>query len=349
MIRRPPRPTLSSSSAASDVYKRQGINAEYMGGHGARHLILIHGRQVAVRGDVRRALAVEDAGVGKTGIGGELPEHVLHHGQLGGQGTPFGLLVRLAPGHPAEDGGQVALHGVHLGRVQPEQIGLDQPVTLPGEVVQPSRDHLLAAVGKQGQPFLLVSSPSACLLETARLARTRIPAEMTRTTARTTAILTPCPAPPRLIGTSLVLCCCVMTHSIWLFCGPPRRRRYFFFTRWNADFLLAGTCIQRNSSFTEYWGRQCLYLTWDRTMTVWLSKTQTSSGRYTTRTACPMLRMRSMTATMRMSSPENPSSRSAQNLAMAQSSQSPDFITNSVGEAQQSLWPQLALSSRQGH
>eukprot|EP00828_Plagiopyla_frontata_P047127 TRINITY_DN862_c0_g1_i15.p1 TRINITY_DN862_c0_g1~~TRINITY_DN862_c0_g1_i15.p1 ORF type:complete len:114 (+),score=45.93 TRINITY_DN862_c0_g1_i15:109-450(+) len=31
MIRRPPRSTLSSSSAASDVYKRQGINAEYMG------------------------------------------------------------------------------------------------------------------------------------------------------------------------------------------------------------------------------------------------------------------------------------------------------------------------------
>eukprot|EP00658_Telonema_sp_P-2_P056407 TRINITY_DN4485_c0_g2_i4.p1 TRINITY_DN4485_c0_g2~~TRINITY_DN4485_c0_g2_i4.p1 ORF type:complete len:182 (-),score=47.06 TRINITY_DN4485_c0_g2_i4:73-618(-) len=31
MIRRPPRSTLSSSSAASDVYKRQGINAEYGG------------------------------------------------------------------------------------------------------------------------------------------------------------------------------------------------------------------------------------------------------------------------------------------------------------------------------
>eukprot|EP00828_Plagiopyla_frontata_P037967 TRINITY_DN49813_c0_g1_i1.p1 TRINITY_DN49813_c0_g1~~TRINITY_DN49813_c0_g1_i1.p1 ORF type:complete len:276 (+),score=47.56 TRINITY_DN49813_c0_g1_i1:104-931(+) len=31
MIRLPPRSTLSSSSAASDVYKRQGINAEYMG------------------------------------------------------------------------------------------------------------------------------------------------------------------------------------------------------------------------------------------------------------------------------------------------------------------------------
>eukprot|EP00828_Plagiopyla_frontata_P014030 TRINITY_DN1850_c0_g1_i3.p2 TRINITY_DN1850_c0_g1~~TRINITY_DN1850_c0_g1_i3.p2 ORF type:complete len:221 (+),score=41.93 TRINITY_DN1850_c0_g1_i3:102-764(+) len=31
MIRRPPRSTLSSSSAASDVYKRQGIKAEYMG------------------------------------------------------------------------------------------------------------------------------------------------------------------------------------------------------------------------------------------------------------------------------------------------------------------------------
>eukprot|EP00658_Telonema_sp_P-2_P013534 TRINITY_DN15126_c0_g1_i3.p1 TRINITY_DN15126_c0_g1~~TRINITY_DN15126_c0_g1_i3.p1 ORF type:complete len:141 (+),score=36.25 TRINITY_DN15126_c0_g1_i3:123-545(+) len=29
MIRRPPRSTLSSSSAALDVYKRQGINAEY--------------------------------------------------------------------------------------------------------------------------------------------------------------------------------------------------------------------------------------------------------------------------------------------------------------------------------
>eukprot|EP00830_Metopus_es_P007832 TRINITY_DN17495_c0_g1_i2.p2 TRINITY_DN17495_c0_g1~~TRINITY_DN17495_c0_g1_i2.p2 ORF type:complete len:115 (+),score=45.86 TRINITY_DN17495_c0_g1_i2:9-353(+) len=31
MIRRPPRSTLDRSSAASDVYKRQGINAEYMG------------------------------------------------------------------------------------------------------------------------------------------------------------------------------------------------------------------------------------------------------------------------------------------------------------------------------
>eukprot|EP01016_Furgasonia_blochmanni_P018766 TRINITY_DN211_c0_g1_i1.p1 TRINITY_DN211_c0_g1~~TRINITY_DN211_c0_g1_i1.p1 ORF type:complete len:190 (+),score=74.41 TRINITY_DN211_c0_g1_i1:40-609(+) len=31
MIRRPPRSTQSRSSAASDVYKRQGINAEYMG------------------------------------------------------------------------------------------------------------------------------------------------------------------------------------------------------------------------------------------------------------------------------------------------------------------------------
>eukprot|EP00831_Metopus_contortus_P000038 TRINITY_DN10015_c0_g1_i5.p1 TRINITY_DN10015_c0_g1~~TRINITY_DN10015_c0_g1_i5.p1 ORF type:complete len:434 (-),score=69.53 TRINITY_DN10015_c0_g1_i5:36-1337(-) len=32
MIRRPPRSTQGVSSAASDVYKRQGINAEYMGG-----------------------------------------------------------------------------------------------------------------------------------------------------------------------------------------------------------------------------------------------------------------------------------------------------------------------------
>eukprot|EP00656_Telonema_subtile_P044728 TRINITY_DN50992_c0_g1_i1.p1 TRINITY_DN50992_c0_g1~~TRINITY_DN50992_c0_g1_i1.p1 ORF type:complete len:379 (-),score=71.27 TRINITY_DN50992_c0_g1_i1:183-1319(-) len=39
MIRRPPRSTLSSSSAASDVYKRQGINAEY-GGLEARHVLL---------------------------------------------------------------------------------------------------------------------------------------------------------------------------------------------------------------------------------------------------------------------------------------------------------------------
>eukprot|EP00658_Telonema_sp_P-2_P042998 TRINITY_DN3095_c0_g1_i2.p1 TRINITY_DN3095_c0_g1~~TRINITY_DN3095_c0_g1_i2.p1 ORF type:complete len:641 (+),score=147.63 TRINITY_DN3095_c0_g1_i2:143-2065(+) len=36
MIRRPPRSTLSSSSAASDVYKRQGINAEYGGFGSAR-------------------------------------------------------------------------------------------------------------------------------------------------------------------------------------------------------------------------------------------------------------------------------------------------------------------------
>eukprot|EP00831_Metopus_contortus_P010991 TRINITY_DN14330_c0_g1_i1.p2 TRINITY_DN14330_c0_g1~~TRINITY_DN14330_c0_g1_i1.p2 ORF type:complete len:100 (-),score=30.94 TRINITY_DN14330_c0_g1_i1:113-412(-) len=31
MIRRPPRSTQGVSSAASDVYKRQGINAEYIG------------------------------------------------------------------------------------------------------------------------------------------------------------------------------------------------------------------------------------------------------------------------------------------------------------------------------
>eukprot|EP00656_Telonema_subtile_P031417 TRINITY_DN3438_c0_g1_i2.p3 TRINITY_DN3438_c0_g1~~TRINITY_DN3438_c0_g1_i2.p3 ORF type:complete len:118 (-),score=30.51 TRINITY_DN3438_c0_g1_i2:486-839(-) len=37
MIRRPPRSTLSSSSAASDVYKRQGINAEY-GGSSSRDM-----------------------------------------------------------------------------------------------------------------------------------------------------------------------------------------------------------------------------------------------------------------------------------------------------------------------
>eukprot|EP00656_Telonema_subtile_P008338 TRINITY_DN13901_c0_g1_i1.p3 TRINITY_DN13901_c0_g1~~TRINITY_DN13901_c0_g1_i1.p3 ORF type:complete len:103 (-),score=32.21 TRINITY_DN13901_c0_g1_i1:240-548(-) len=37
MIRRPPRSTLSSSSAASDVYKRQGINAEY-GGSALRNM-----------------------------------------------------------------------------------------------------------------------------------------------------------------------------------------------------------------------------------------------------------------------------------------------------------------------
>eukprot|EP01017_Pseudomicrothorax_dubius_P047250 TRINITY_DN8456_c0_g1_i4.p1 TRINITY_DN8456_c0_g1~~TRINITY_DN8456_c0_g1_i4.p1 ORF type:complete len:168 (+),score=61.13 TRINITY_DN8456_c0_g1_i4:45-548(+) len=36
MIRRPPRSTQSRSSAASDVYKRQGINAEYMGSENAR-------------------------------------------------------------------------------------------------------------------------------------------------------------------------------------------------------------------------------------------------------------------------------------------------------------------------
>eukprot|EP00657_Telonema_sp_P-1_P010007 TRINITY_DN4297_c0_g1_i1.p1 TRINITY_DN4297_c0_g1~~TRINITY_DN4297_c0_g1_i1.p1 ORF type:complete len:129 (-),score=37.17 TRINITY_DN4297_c0_g1_i1:230-616(-) len=35
MIRRPPRSTQSRSSAASDVYKRQGINAEYGGSNRA--------------------------------------------------------------------------------------------------------------------------------------------------------------------------------------------------------------------------------------------------------------------------------------------------------------------------
>eukprot|EP01017_Pseudomicrothorax_dubius_P017004 TRINITY_DN1927_c0_g1_i22.p1 TRINITY_DN1927_c0_g1~~TRINITY_DN1927_c0_g1_i22.p1 ORF type:complete len:156 (-),score=28.84 TRINITY_DN1927_c0_g1_i22:73-540(-) len=38
MIRRPPRSTQSRSSAASDVYKRQGINAEYMGNRFLRNM-----------------------------------------------------------------------------------------------------------------------------------------------------------------------------------------------------------------------------------------------------------------------------------------------------------------------
>eukprot|EP00831_Metopus_contortus_P035187 TRINITY_DN28015_c0_g1_i4.p1 TRINITY_DN28015_c0_g1~~TRINITY_DN28015_c0_g1_i4.p1 ORF type:complete len:199 (+),score=22.06 TRINITY_DN28015_c0_g1_i4:121-717(+) len=38
MIRRPPRSTQGVSSAASDVYKRQGINAEYMGMYNAIEL-----------------------------------------------------------------------------------------------------------------------------------------------------------------------------------------------------------------------------------------------------------------------------------------------------------------------
>eukprot|EP00831_Metopus_contortus_P050706 TRINITY_DN42607_c0_g1_i2.p1 TRINITY_DN42607_c0_g1~~TRINITY_DN42607_c0_g1_i2.p1 ORF type:complete len:324 (+),score=62.53 TRINITY_DN42607_c0_g1_i2:98-1069(+) len=41
MIRRPPRSTQGVSSAASDVYKRQGINAEYMGEVGMRKTLII--------------------------------------------------------------------------------------------------------------------------------------------------------------------------------------------------------------------------------------------------------------------------------------------------------------------
>eukprot|EP00656_Telonema_subtile_P038833 TRINITY_DN439_c0_g1_i2.p1 TRINITY_DN439_c0_g1~~TRINITY_DN439_c0_g1_i2.p1 ORF type:complete len:104 (-),score=18.22 TRINITY_DN439_c0_g1_i2:227-538(-) len=44
MIRRPPRSPLSSSSAASDVYKRQGINAEYGSSHLANMTTQTHQR-----------------------------------------------------------------------------------------------------------------------------------------------------------------------------------------------------------------------------------------------------------------------------------------------------------------
>eukprot|EP00825_Cyclidium_porcatum_P013035 TRINITY_DN1681_c0_g2_i1.p7 TRINITY_DN1681_c0_g2~~TRINITY_DN1681_c0_g2_i1.p7 ORF type:complete len:128 (+),score=29.18 TRINITY_DN1681_c0_g2_i1:119-502(+) len=45
MIRRPPRSTHCISSAASDVYKRQGINAEYMGDNGQEFADLTHQNQ----------------------------------------------------------------------------------------------------------------------------------------------------------------------------------------------------------------------------------------------------------------------------------------------------------------
>eukprot|EP00658_Telonema_sp_P-2_P043459 TRINITY_DN313_c0_g1_i5.p1 TRINITY_DN313_c0_g1~~TRINITY_DN313_c0_g1_i5.p1 ORF type:complete len:173 (+),score=42.60 TRINITY_DN313_c0_g1_i5:103-621(+) len=62
MIRRPPRSTLSSSSAASDVYKRQGINAEYGGfrfpSHGVlsdclMSSVLVHVKVVGAKGGIR--------------------------------------------------------------------------------------------------------------------------------------------------------------------------------------------------------------------------------------------------------------------------------------------------------
>src|SRR5674536_395171 len=58
MIRRPPRSTLSSSSAASDVYKRQGAPCRCAGGQGApvrgeRHRV----HRVGVAGQRRAELA----------------------------------------------------------------------------------------------------------------------------------------------------------------------------------------------------------------------------------------------------------------------------------------------------
>eukprot|EP00658_Telonema_sp_P-2_P011287 TRINITY_DN14281_c0_g1_i5.p1 TRINITY_DN14281_c0_g1~~TRINITY_DN14281_c0_g1_i5.p1 ORF type:complete len:263 (+),score=74.97 TRINITY_DN14281_c0_g1_i5:94-882(+) len=50
MIRRPPRSTLSSSSAASDVYKRQGINAEY----GTRTQANMEGLPTSLRNSIKR-------------------------------------------------------------------------------------------------------------------------------------------------------------------------------------------------------------------------------------------------------------------------------------------------------
>eukprot|EP00831_Metopus_contortus_P033548 TRINITY_DN2687_c0_g1_i5.p1 TRINITY_DN2687_c0_g1~~TRINITY_DN2687_c0_g1_i5.p1 ORF type:complete len:256 (+),score=46.33 TRINITY_DN2687_c0_g1_i5:49-816(+) len=55
MIRRPPRSTQGVSSAASDVYKRQGINAEYMG-------------QREMKKCTIKVVIVGDASVGKTSL-----------------------------------------------------------------------------------------------------------------------------------------------------------------------------------------------------------------------------------------------------------------------------------------
>eukprot|EP00831_Metopus_contortus_P019250 TRINITY_DN18320_c0_g1_i1.p2 TRINITY_DN18320_c0_g1~~TRINITY_DN18320_c0_g1_i1.p2 ORF type:complete len:112 (+),score=27.41 TRINITY_DN18320_c0_g1_i1:24-359(+) len=41
IVRRPPRSTQGVSSAASDVYKRQGINAEYMGPDNAEEVKMV--------------------------------------------------------------------------------------------------------------------------------------------------------------------------------------------------------------------------------------------------------------------------------------------------------------------
>src|SRR5674536_396033 len=63
MIRRPPRSTLSSSSAASDVYKRQGVQREQPGDVAAQPLGDPHGLVlVGVRQRDGELLTTEAAG-----------------------------------------------------------------------------------------------------------------------------------------------------------------------------------------------------------------------------------------------------------------------------------------------
>eukprot|EP00656_Telonema_subtile_P024794 TRINITY_DN26961_c0_g1_i2.p1 TRINITY_DN26961_c0_g1~~TRINITY_DN26961_c0_g1_i2.p1 ORF type:complete len:416 (+),score=144.42 TRINITY_DN26961_c0_g1_i2:66-1313(+) len=100
MIRRPPRSTLSSSSAASDVYKRQGINAEYgarsdskMGIKGLTKLISDHapasitekelanyfGRTIAIDASMtiyQFMIAVRSGGEQLTNEAGEVTSHL---------------------------------------------------------------------------------------------------------------------------------------------------------------------------------------------------------------------------------------------------------------------------------
>eukprot|EP00658_Telonema_sp_P-2_P003591 TRINITY_DN11339_c0_g2_i1.p1 TRINITY_DN11339_c0_g2~~TRINITY_DN11339_c0_g2_i1.p1 ORF type:complete len:449 (+),score=126.18 TRINITY_DN11339_c0_g2_i1:126-1472(+) len=92
MIRRPPRSTLSSSSAASDVYKRQGINAEY-GGQAdnrmeSRMELVLRNCHLATMCDggytivTDAALGVRDGRIGWVGKECDLPGSMLEEAEV---------------------------------------------------------------------------------------------------------------------------------------------------------------------------------------------------------------------------------------------------------------------------
>eukprot|EP00656_Telonema_subtile_P023972 TRINITY_DN2568_c0_g1_i1.p1 TRINITY_DN2568_c0_g1~~TRINITY_DN2568_c0_g1_i1.p1 ORF type:complete len:166 (+),score=43.56 TRINITY_DN2568_c0_g1_i1:87-584(+) len=99
MIRRPPRSTLSSSSAASDVYKRQGINAEY----GDINLVAMSGFPEG---------AHDDKAPANNGCGFTRPKEVAAEEEKKIYNAGMFSADTMYCHHLAEDGRHCVLHGI---------------------------------------------------------------------------------------------------------------------------------------------------------------------------------------------------------------------------------------------